>query len=103
LCLLRDVPPGLLRDMFAVLATVPDATMPYTPSVGHELPAAGTSADPPVLTLGWFGAEHSDPGRLDGSAKHQGILWVIRRRRWSGEKGWKNVSRRYRSIGWRKG
>jgi hypothetical protein len=67
---LRDVPLGLLRDMFAVLATVPGAAMPYTPSVGHELPATGTSADPPVFTFAWFGPEHSDPGRLDGSADH---------------------------------
>ena len=91
-----------LHIMF-VTATIPCTAMPNIPSVGHELSTTRASAYPPVLTLGRVGPEHSDPGRLDRSAKHQGTLWVIRRRRGSGEKGWKNVSRRYRSNGWRKG
>jgi hypothetical protein len=77
---LRDVPLGLLRDiqrLFAMLATVPGTTMPDIPSMGHELPATGTFADPPILTLGRFGSEHSDPGGLDRSADHQSISRVI--------------------------
>ena len=72
-----NVPLGLLCGMFGMLATVPGATMPDVPAMGHKLPATGTSADPPILTLGRFGAEHSDPGRLDGSADHRNISWVI--------------------------
>jgi hypothetical protein len=84
---LRDVPLGLLRDMFAMLATVPGMTMPHSPSVGHELPATRTSANPPVLTLGWLGAENSDPGGLDRSADHQSVSRVIHGQREEGGGG----------------
>ena len=80
---LRDVPLGLPRDiqrLFAMLATVPGMTMPDIPSVGHELPATRTSANPPVFTFGWLRAEHSDPGGLDPSPDHQSVSWVIHRR-----------------------
>ena len=76
LCLLRDVPLGLLRDMLAMLATVPGPAMPDIPAMSHKLPATGTSAHPPVFTFGWLGPEHSDPGRLDRPADHRGISWV---------------------------
>jgi hypothetical protein len=59
-----------------MLATVLGMTMPYTPSVRHELPATGTSANPPIATLRWVGSQHGYSGGFDRSSYHQGIAWI---------------------------
>ena len=53
-----------------VTATIPGTTMPYTPSVRHELSAAGASADPPVTTHAGILPEHSYAGGPDCPTDH---------------------------------
>jgi hypothetical protein len=58
-------------------STIPGTPMPYIPSVGDELPTAGTSAYPPIATAGWISPEYGDSGALDRPADHQSIAWIL--------------------------
>ena len=85
-----------------MLATVPGTTMPDIPSVGHELPATGTSANPPILTLGWIGSQHGYSGGFDRSSYHQDIAWITHShtlgRKGRGERGGGRGGRGWRYL-----